>query len=159
MSLDITGNFLLRNNRLEPAHNAARHMLYDSAFSGTVDGQTFATLIRYYVQHPATVPQGCVAFISGRLNIPLGQRTAIQASTVCVYPGDPEDSDYEASLPPLDNPIVFGVGRVITPLTQVGPGEDQLYEFAISVNQYFQSQMRESIVKSVVRMCVRSIVY
>jgi hypothetical protein len=114
-SLDIVGIFAVRDGVLEPAGRGVRHLVYQSAFNGT-DDATIATTIRYY--SPANAPTGndMAIFVTGRLHAPPGEKASIQSFAFRVFPGDPRESEYEARLPPFDEPIVFAVGKVISPL-------------------------------------------
>jgi hypothetical protein len=87
---------------------------------------------------------GTAVFVSGRLHTPCGDRAVIQSHAFHVFPGDPSESEYRACLPPLHQPIIFAVGKVVSPLTQVN---DFQHQFGIETSQYFVDGFKTCITK------------
>jgi hypothetical protein len=142
-SLDIVGIFAIKDGKLEAAGRGSRHLVYSSAFAGT-DETSIAAQIRTY--SPTNMPyhDGTAVFVAGRLNTTRGDRAIIQSHAFCIFPGDPSGAEYEARLPPLYQPIIFAVGKVVSPLTRI---HDNQHQFGVETTQYFIDGVKTCITK------------
>jgi hypothetical protein len=135
-SLYIVGNFAVKDGTLEAAGRGSRHLVYHSAFNGTQQ-TAIGALIRTYEPSGTTLTDGTIVFVAGKLHTPRGQRAIISCYKFCPYPGDPDDPGYEASIAPLNEPIVFAVGKVASPVIPCAHAHLNHKQFGLETSQFF----------------------